>query len=107
MVEGGGVGAKFELRDIPNAESGLSPLGIWCCEAQERYVLAIKPEALAQFKAIAKRERCPYAVVGYTTQQMQLKVHDQRPSKRGKPDESRKEEIRPVASNSFPNVQSR
>ncbi len=34
-------GARIELRDVPNAEPGLSPMEIWCNEAQERYVLVI------------------------------------------------------------------
>src|SRR5690349_7615537 len=54
-------GARLELRAIPSAESGLSPLELWCNEAQERYVLVVAPEALAEFAAIAARERCPFA----------------------------------------------
>jgi phosphoribosylformylglycinamidine synthase len=57
-------GARCELRDIPSAEAGMSPLEIWCNEAQERYVLALDPSRLATFSAIAERERCPFAVVG-------------------------------------------
>ena len=34
-------GAVIELRNIPNAERGMSPMGIWCNEAQERYVLIV------------------------------------------------------------------
>src|SRR5271167_2245121 len=49
---------------------------IWCCEAQERYVLAISPQKLDLFKAIALRERCPFAVVGHATLQRQLVVTD-------------------------------
>lgn len=33
---------EFELWDIPNAEPGMTPIEIWCNEAQERFVLAIK-----------------------------------------------------------------
>ena len=36
-------GGRFDLRKIPNEEPGMSPLQIWCNEAQERYVLAIAP----------------------------------------------------------------
>src|SRR6516225_3685269 len=36
-------GARVELRAVPSAESGLSPLELWCNEAQERYVLLIGP----------------------------------------------------------------
>ena len=42
----------------------MSPLEIWCNEAQERYVLAIEPADLAWFDAVCARERCPYAVLG-------------------------------------------
>jgi phosphoribosylformylglycinamidine synthase len=57
-------GAKVDLRAIPSAEPGMSPLEIWCNEAQERYVLAIGAAEIAAFAAIAERERCPYAVIG-------------------------------------------
>ncbi|HEX4023425.1 MAG TPA: phosphoribosylformylglycinamidine synthase [Steroidobacteraceae bacterium] len=70
-------GARIELRAIPNAEPGMSPLQIWCNEAQERYVLALQPGALARFSAIAARERCPFAVIGEITADGMLVVHDQ------------------------------
>ncbi|HEY5442468.1 MAG TPA: phosphoribosylformylglycinamidine synthase, partial [Candidatus Saccharimonadales bacterium] len=69
-------GAVFELRDIPSAEPGLSPLEIWCNEAQERYVLGIAPTDLDRFKAICARERCPFAVVGTVTEEEQLVLND-------------------------------
>ncbi|NDH39555.1 MAG: phosphoribosylformylglycinamidine synthase, partial [Gammaproteobacteria bacterium] len=40
LVKDGGRGGRFELRDVPNDEPGMSPLEIWCNESQERYVLA-------------------------------------------------------------------
>jgi len=57
-------GARVDLRAIQSAEPGLSPLELWCNEAQERYVVLVGPEALASFSAIAARERCPFAVIG-------------------------------------------
>jgi phosphoribosylformylglycinamidine synthase len=69
-------GARLELRDIPNAEPGMSPLEIWCNEAQERYVLALKPGGLAAFAGLARRERCPYAALGAITDDGVLVVHD-------------------------------
>ena len=57
-------GAKVNLRAVPSAEPGMSPMEIWCNEAQERYVLAIEAAALQTFAAIAERERCPFAVIG-------------------------------------------
>ena len=69
-------GAVFQLRDIPNAEPGMSPRELWCNEAQERYVLALDPRQLARFEAFCRRERCPFAVVGHTTAERRLVVDD-------------------------------
>jgi phosphoribosylformylglycinamidine synthase len=75
-VAHGGCGARIELRGIPSAEEGLSPLELWCNEAQERYVLVIEAAGLAQFAAIARRERCPFAVIGEVDHSGVLAVHD-------------------------------
>ncbi|KAJ1920819.1 phosphoribosylformylglycinamidine synthase [Mycoemilia scoparia] len=76
LVNDAGHGATIELRDIPSADRGLSPMEIWCNESQERYVLAIKPEDLPLFEEIATRERCPYGVVGTATEERVLRVTD-------------------------------
>ena len=76
LVKDGGRGGKFELRDIPNDEPGMSPLEIWCNESQERYVLAVAPEDLERFDAICRRERCPYAVIGEATEAHHLSLGD-------------------------------
>jgi phosphoribosylformylglycinamidine synthase len=68
LLEASEKGGKIALREIPIAESGLSPMEIWCNEAQERYVLGIHAKDLAKFTAIAERERCPFAVVGEATE---------------------------------------
>ena len=44
LVHGGGAGARFDLRAVPSEEPGMAPREIWCNEAQERYVLAIRAE---------------------------------------------------------------
>ncbi|WP_328717139.1 phosphoribosylformylglycinamidine synthase [Halomonas elongata] len=76
LVKDGERGGRFELREIPNAEPGMSPLEIWCNEAQERYVLAVAPDDLETFEALCRRERCPYAVVGEATEAHHLEVCD-------------------------------
>ncbi|OEY65017.1 phosphoribosylformylglycinamidine synthase [Marinobacter sp. X15-166B] len=76
LVKDGGRGGKFELREIPNDEPGMSPLEIWCNESQERYVLAVAPENLERFDAICRRERCPYAVIGEATETHHLELAD-------------------------------
>ncbi|MCT8467310.1 phosphoribosylformylglycinamidine synthase [Chromohalobacter canadensis] len=76
LVKDGGRGGRFELRDVPNAEPGMSPLAIWCSEAQERYVLAVAPDDLEAFDALCARERCLYAVVGEATEAHHLDIRD-------------------------------
>ncbi len=76
LVNDGGRGGTFELRLIPNDEKSMAPHEIWCNESQERYVLAVKPENIATFAAICKRERAPYAVIGEATKEQHLRVHD-------------------------------
>ena len=71
-------GARVDLRAIPSAEPGMSPLEIWCNEAQERYVLAIEADGLEAFTAIAQRERCPFAVIGEIDGSGRLEVRDGR-----------------------------
>jgi phosphoribosylformylglycinamidine synthase len=72
LVKDGGVGGVFDLAAIPQAEAGLSPLEVWCNEAQERYVLALAPEHLALFESLCTRERCPFAVVGRATPELEI-----------------------------------
>jgi len=76
LVKDGDRGGNFELRNINNDEPGMSPLAIWCNEAQERYVMAVPPEDMARFEAICERERCPYAVVGEAIEEMHLTLGD-------------------------------
>jgi phosphoribosylformylglycinamidine synthase len=75
-VAQGRCGSKLDLRAIPTAEPGLSPLELWCNEAQERYVLVVAPQSLPRFEAIAERERCPFAVVGVLDDSGRLTVRD-------------------------------
>ncbi|MUG31274.1 phosphoribosylformylglycinamidine synthase [Psychrobacter sanguinis] len=76
LVNDHDMGAVLNLRQIPSLEAGMSPMAIWSNEAQERYVLAIRPESEALFDAICKRERCPYAILGTATAIRQLQVDD-------------------------------
>jgi len=76
LVKDGGRGGIFDLQKIPRGQAGLSPLETWCNEAQERYVLAIAPDDLAEFEEICERERCPFAVVGRATEEKQLVLRD-------------------------------
>ncbi|KKW51466.1 phosphoribosylformylglycinamidine synthase [Pantoea ananatis] len=76
LVSDGGRGGRFNLRDILSDEPGMSPLEVWCNESQERYVMAVAPEKLAEFAAICERERAPFAVIGEATEEQHLTLND-------------------------------
>ena len=76
LLDDAGVGGQLELREIPNDEPGMSPLAIWCNESQERYVLAIRPDAIPAFTALCARERCPWADLGTATAERHLRMTD-------------------------------
>ncbi|MGO1245842.1 MAG: phosphoribosylformylglycinamidine synthase [Oceanisphaera sp.] len=76
LVSDGGRGGRFDLRNIPNDEPGMSPLQIWCNESQERYVMSVANDRLAEFEAICHRERAPFAVVGEATTEPHLSLTD-------------------------------
>jgi phosphoribosylformylglycinamidine synthase len=71
-----GRGGRIDLRAVPSTEVGMSPMEIWCNEAQERYVLAVAPDRLRTFAQIAERERSPFAVIGDIDDSGRLVVHD-------------------------------
>ena len=76
LVREAGLGGRFDIRAVPSADSGMSPMEIWCNESQERYVLAVAPQDMRTFEAICRRERCPFAVVGEATRTTDLVVED-------------------------------
>ena len=76
LVNDAGKGGRFDLRQIPNDEPGMSPLEIWCNESQERYVMAIPSERINVFSEICERERCPFAIIGEATNERRLVLDD-------------------------------
>ena len=76
LVDGAGLGARFDLSAVPLEESGLAPKEAWCNESQERYVVALAPDSMGLFAALCERERCPYAVVGVARDDGRLVLAD-------------------------------
>ncbi len=76
LINDAGLGGHFELRSVPNDQRGMSPMQIWCNEAQERYVVAVDATQLAVFQTLCERERCPCAVIGHATLEPRLVVED-------------------------------
>jgi phosphoribosylformylglycinamidine synthase len=76
LVDDAGRGGHFQLRKVPNDQASMSPMELWCNEAQERYVLAVSQQDLPLFEQLCERERCLYAVVGEATEAQHLLVED-------------------------------
>ncbi len=77
LLNDGGQGGVLELRRIPSTDTAMSPMEIWCNEAQERYVVAIKEQFIDDFEAMCRRERCPFAVLGKATEKRHLQLNDE------------------------------
>lgn len=71
-----GMGAVVRLGDVPSDDPSLSPMELWCNEAQERYVLIIGPADVECFAAACRHERAPYAVIGEVRASAELSVED-------------------------------
>ena len=82
LVHAAARGARVDLGAIPTADPGMSPMELWCNEAQERYVLALDPAERPRIESICRRERCPIAVIGEVTEAPRIEVRDGR---RGEP----------------------
>jgi phosphoribosylformylglycinamidine synthase len=78
LVHADDRGGEIRLRSIASADPSLSPMEIWCNEAQERYVLAVLAEHVPALEAACRRERCPIAIVGRATAERRLRVYDER-----------------------------
>jgi phosphoribosylformylglycinamidine synthase len=76
LINDAGRGGWFDLREVHNMEPGMSPMQIWCNEAQERYVLAIAPQSRQLFTELCERERCLFAILGEARVDRTLVVND-------------------------------
>jgi phosphoribosylformylglycinamidine synthase len=74
LLHDSGVGGVIDLDRVPSDDPSLSPMQLWCNESQERYVLGIAQDRVAEFAALCQRERCPFAVVGTATAEQRLVV---------------------------------
>ncbi|MGC6425218.1 MAG: phosphoribosylformylglycinamidine synthase [Lentimonas sp.] len=70
------TGGRFHLRKVHNEDSSMSPMEIWCNESQERYVMGVMPDRIADFEALCTRERCPFTIVGEATEDGRLVLED-------------------------------
>ena len=74
LLHDSGMGGVIDLDKVPTDDPSLSPMQLWCNESQERYVLGVAQERLAEFADLCARERCPFAAVGVATAEQRLVV---------------------------------
>jgi phosphoribosylformylglycinamidine synthase len=61
------AGASYDIRKVYVGDDTLSVMEIWGAEYQENNALLIKASDEAVFSAIAKRENCPFRILGEVT----------------------------------------
>lgn len=76
IVYQSGYGAKINLRAIDVADKSMSPMQVWCNESQERYVILLSEDNLQNLESIAKRENCPYSVIGVLCKEKEISLED-------------------------------
>jgi len=69
---GAQCGAEVELEKVPLKYPGLTPEEIWISEAQERMVLAVPPERLAECLEVFAAERVEATAIGRFTDSARL-----------------------------------
>ena len=74
LIHAASRGGVFDLLSIPTADGGMSPLELWCNEAQERFVLAVEASRFGEFASLCERERCPFASIGRATEERILRL---------------------------------
>jgi len=72
---GSQLGAEVELEKVPLKYDGLSYTEIWISEAQERMVIAVRPENLEAIKEIFDSENVDATVIGRFTDDGKLQLY--------------------------------
>jgi len=71
---GKNLGAEVELEKVPLKYAGLNYTEIWISEAQERMVVAVKPENLKSIMKIFEDENVEATIIGKFTNDKKLKL---------------------------------
>ncbi|NOX25861.1 MAG: phosphoribosylformylglycinamidine synthase, partial [Deltaproteobacteria bacterium] len=70
-------GGRIGIRKIKAGDPTMSVLEIYVAEYQERNGILLRPEALADFQAICRREKVNCEVLGQVTGDLRFVVHDE------------------------------
>ena len=68
------LGVEINLENIDSADQTMSPMELWCNESQERYVFTIPMKKLRALEDICRKERCPFSIAGYLTEDKIIKI---------------------------------
>ena len=68
------LGVEINLENIDSADQTMSPMELWCNESQERYVFTIPTKKLRALEDICRKERCPFSIAGYLTEDKIVKI---------------------------------
>ncbi|HRW29255.1 MAG TPA: phosphoribosylformylglycinamidine synthase subunit PurL, partial [Emcibacteraceae bacterium] len=67
MASGGGVGFTLNLDNVPQREQGMTPYEMMLSESQERMLVVLKPDRVAEAEAIFRKWDLDFAVIGEIT----------------------------------------
>jgi phosphoribosylformylglycinamidine synthase subunit PurL len=67
MASGGGVGFALNLDMVPQRETHMTPYEMMLSESQERMLVVLKPDRIAEAEAIFKKWDLDFAVIGEIT----------------------------------------
>jgi phosphoribosylformylglycinamidine synthase subunit PurL len=71
-----GTGMRIELEAIPRREPGMAPFEVMISESQERMLAVVRPDRLAEVKAVCDRWGLPSAVIGTVTDDGDIAIVD-------------------------------
>ncbi|CAN5822930.1 phosphoribosylformylglycinamidine synthase subunit PurL [soil metagenome] len=64
LTSRGGVGAEVDLDAVPRREAGMTPYEVLLSESQERMLIVVKPDRVADVRAIFNRYELAAATIG-------------------------------------------
>jgi phosphoribosylformylglycinamidine synthase II len=70
----GGVGAEVDLDAVPRREGGMSPYEVLLSESQERMLIVVPPDRVAQVRAVFDRYELPAADIGRITEEPTIRA---------------------------------
>ena len=74
LLHDSGVGGVIDLAKVPSDDPSLSPMQLWCNESQERYVLGVPADRIAEFAAHLRARALPVRGGRHATAEERLVV---------------------------------